>query len=189
MEFDPISPAEFQELAQFSKETLENILEKMQFVGTVNPRIRESENTLVLDIVAEADLGLLIGKDGNTLRALQTIMRVLLMKRFGKKAQILLDADNYLLKREESLKDTAYAALQRVEETNRKVQLKPMNSVERRIVHMTLAEEPNIHTYSIGEGPDRRVVIAPGAAPTESSDSDRFNSYDAQPQPSYQDAQ
>ena len=70
-----------------------------------------------------------------------------------------------LLKREEALKDIAYAAVQRVEETNRKVQLKPMNSVERRIIHTTLASEPNIHTYSIGEGQDRRVVIAPGAAP------------------------
>ena len=139
MEFDMVSQDELQALSDFCKSTLETILQKMGFPGVVQPSIRAEESLLVLEITGIDDLGMIIGKDGNTLRALQTIARVLIMKKFGKKAQILLDADHYLMKREEALKDTAFAAVQRVEETRRKVQLKPMNSLERRIVHMALA--------------------------------------------------
>ena len=187
MEFDHIAQNELADVGAYCKETMETILEKMDFKGTVTPNIKE-DGRMILQVSDCLDMGLIIGKDGNTLRALQTILRVLVMKKFSKKAHILLDADNYLLKREEALKDTAYAAVERVEKTRRKVQLKPMNSVERRIIHMTLQDEPNIHTYSIGEGQDRRIVIAPGSR----EQNDAFQN-DAQPNdalaPSYQDAQ
>ena len=161
MEFDQIAQEELTTAGEYCKKTMETILEKMDFKAVVIPVVKE-DGRLILQMSDCPDMGLIIGKDGNTLRALQTVLRVLVMKKFEKKAHILLDADNYLLKREEALKDTAYAAVERVEQTRRKVQLKPMNSVERRIIHTTLAEETNIHTYSIGEGQDRRVVIAPG---------------------------
>ena len=166
MEFETIAPEQMTEVAEYCKETMQTILLKMDFQALVVPVVRE-DLTIVVQLSECPDMGLIIGKDGNTLRALQTILRVLIMKKFSQKVHILIDADNYLLKREEALKDTAYAAVQRVEETNRKVQLKPMNSVERRIIHTTLAGEPNIHTYSIGEGQDRRVVIALGVPNVE----------------------
>ncbi len=153
---------------EFCREKLATIIERMGFGAKAEARIRE-DGHILLEIVGGEDLGLLIGKEGNTLRALQTILRVLVVKRFDKKAMLILDADNYLLKREEALIDTAYAAVERVEKTLRKVQLKPMNSVERRIIHMTLANEENVHTYSVGEGADRRVVIAPGKVRSQES--------------------
>jgi spoIIIJ-associated protein len=177
---------EAEKVVEFCREKLSHIIQLMNIQGEVSAHVRE-DGHIVLEIQNSSDLGILIGKEGSTLRALQTVLRVLVVKKFNKKAMLMLDADNYLMKREEALIDQAYAAVQRVERTCHKVQLRPMNSMERRIIHSTLANEDNIHTYSIGEGPDRRVVIAPG--PRDDRDyADDYRERQPEPADHYQPA-
>lgn len=103
----------------------------------------------------------LVGDDGGTLVALQHLIRILFRKKAGVAGDFVLDINNYRLERQKYLSTLALDMAQKVAAENRLVILKPMNSYERRLVHLALARDPRVATESLGEADERRVIIKP----------------------------
>jgi spoIIIJ-associated protein len=101
-----------------------------------------------------------IGRRGETLDALQYLVS-LSMNRNDEWIRIILDAEGYRGRREETLRNLALRLAERAKRTGRRAVLDPMNAMERRIIHLTLQEDESIHTHSEGVAPYRRVIIAP----------------------------
>jgi len=114
----------------------------------------------VLDVEGE-DLGLLIGRRGQTLASLQYLLNLIVAKQTNKRVAFGVDVDGYRRRREEALVSLAKRTASRVRGTGRSVTLEPMPPNERRIIHLALADDPNVMTVSIGEGEGRKVAITP----------------------------
>ena len=145
------------------KEILETLMGHLGFEG-VTVEIREGE-TSRLNVVGEgADreaLGSLIGRKGERLSALQHLVNLMLSRRTGQWTRVLVDVEDYRGRRERQLVDLAARAAERVAETGKMLQLEPMPALERRWVHLALRDNDNVATQSIGEEPNRRVVVLP----------------------------
>jgi spoIIIJ-associated protein len=145
------------------KEILETLMSHLGFEG-VTVEIREGE-TSRLNVVGEgADreaLGSLIGRKGERLSALQHLVNLMLSRRTGQWTRVLVDVEDYRGRRERQLADLAARAAERVTETGKMLQLEPMPALERRWVHLALRDNDNVSTQSIGEEPNRRVVVLP----------------------------
>src|SRR5438132_10116552 len=116
--------------------------------------------------VLGADLGALIGRGGENLVALQQIVSAITSKRVGRSVHVPIDIEGYRRRREEQLREIARRVAGRVKTTGQAVTLEPMLAYERRIVHLSVQDQPGIKTESVGMDPNRRVVIsstAPGA--------------------------
>tara|TARA_Y100001960_G_scaffold122489_1_gene130675 strand:- start:513 stop:1124 length:612 start_codon:yes stop_codon:yes gene_type:complete len=107
------------------------------------------------------DAGLLIGRRGETLQALQFITRVITNNKTGHRSPISVDVEGYYQRRDQSLVNLADRVAKRVVRTGREIELEPMNARERRVVHMSLADNEDVYTESSGLGTDRRIVIIP----------------------------
>ena len=107
------------------------------------------------------DAGLLIGRRGETLRALQFLLRVIVSRELGEKANLMLDVAGYQERRNQSLTNMAQRVAESVLKTGRSVKLEPMPPNERRVVHVTLADYRGVATYSTGTGEGRQVVVEP----------------------------
>ena len=107
------------------------------------------------------DSGLLIGRRGQTLQALQFLVNLIVRKEFGEEVRVALDVERYRERRETSLRDMASKVAARVVQTSRSVTLEPMSPADRRIVHTTLTDHPGVTTESMGVGEDRKVTIMP----------------------------
>lgn len=105
------------------------------------------------------DAGILIGRKGETLEALEVLVRTFLARRGLGEIPLEVDISGYRKRREEALRKLAERMARKVVREKKKVRLAPMNARERRIVHMALKDHPEVVTYSIGEEPNRRVVI------------------------------
>ena len=112
------------------------------------------------DIEGE-DSALLIGRRGETLRALQLLVRTIVGRKLGTNLHFTVDVEGYDDRRRQSLSNLADRVASRVIKTGRSIELEPMSARERRIVHISLADQKGIQTESSGEGKDRRVVIQP----------------------------
>jgi spoIIIJ-associated protein len=142
------------------KEILETILEHLGFAASVTVHAGETSKINVTADGAEKEaLGALIGRKGERLSALQHIVNLLLSKRMGTWTRVLVDVEDYRGRRERQLREIALRAADRVEETGKMLQLEAMPALERRWVHLALRDRPLVRTQSIGEEPDRRVVI------------------------------
>jgi spoIIIJ-associated protein len=145
------------------KEILETLMGHLGFEG-VTVEIREGE-TSRLNVVGEgADreaLGSLIGRKGERLSALQHLVNLMLSRRTGQWTRVLVDVEDYRGRRERQLADLAARAAERVAETGKMLQLEPMPALERRWVHLALRDNDTVATQSIGEEPNRRVVVLP----------------------------
>ncbi|MCR3920954.1 MAG: protein jag [Firmicutes bacterium] len=138
---------------------LDGIITKMGLSGDI--AVEKTEQTLKMNVNG-AKMGMLIGKRGQTLNALQYLVSIAFHKRFpGQNARLILDVEGYREKREETLRTLALNIAQKAVRTKREVMLEPMNPQERRIIHTTLQDNPDINTYSQGDDPYRKVVIAP----------------------------
>jgi spoIIIJ-associated protein len=120
----------------------------------------ERETPLVLDVHGP-DVSVLIGHRGETLAALQHIARLIVGQEMASRTNLVVDVDGYKARREESLRRLAERLAEQAVRTNRRVVLEPMPPHERRIVHLTLREHPQVTTESIGEGDRRKVTIIP----------------------------
>lgn len=118
-------------------------------------------NTISLEITGAEDLGIVIGKAGSTLYALQLLLSNILSKKYQKKAFVHLDANDYKVKQEQSIVAAANDAADVAERENVQIVLDPMNSAERRLVHTTLQNREGIETFSRGNGRTRQVVVSP----------------------------
>ena len=113
----------------------------------------------VIDIKGE-DLGVLIGRRGDTLLSLQYLVNLILARRFPGKGGVTIDVEHYRHRREEQVVSLAQRMAERVRETGSPITLEPMSAAERRLVHLLFAEDPALETNSIGEGENRKVVIS-----------------------------
>ena len=113
-----------------------------------------------VDIEGE-DAGLLIGRRGETLRSLQFIVNVIVNRSSEQSVRVLLDVEEYRLRRQRALEELAQRVASKVAATGRSVSLEPMPPAERRIIHMALANNPSVTTESDGWGNRRRVSITP----------------------------
>ena len=113
----------------------------------------------IIDLDGE-DSGLLIGRRGQTLQALQFLVNLIVRKQF-EDVRVALDVERYRERRESSLRDMASKVAERVVQTSRSVTLEPMSPADRRIVHTTLTDNPSVTTESTGVGDDRKVTIMP----------------------------
>jgi spoIIIJ-associated protein len=145
------------------KEILETLMGHLGFEG-VTVEIREGE-TSRLNVVGDgADreaLGSLIGRKGERLSALQHLVNLMLSRRTGQWTRVLVDVEDYRGRRERQLVDLASRAAERVIETGKMLQLEPMPALERRWIHIALRDNDGVSTQSIGEEPNRRVVVLP----------------------------
>ena len=139
-------------------------------LGQVEHRLGNDSNTVyganaLVNVVGNGDekeaLGALIGRKGERLSALQHLVNLMLSKQVGTWTRVLVDVEDYRGRRERQLRDLANRAATRVVETGKMLQLEPMPALERRWVHLTLRDHPNVATQSIGEEPNRRVVLVP----------------------------
>ena len=119
-----------------------------------------SDNTISIEVQGE-DLGLLIGRRGETLDSLQYLVGLIVNKNRDKYYKVSIDAENYRAKREAALVRLAKRTADKVAKYRRPITLDPMNPNERRIVHSALQGYRGVETYSVGEDPNRKVVIRP----------------------------
>jgi len=113
----------------------------------------------IIDLAGE-DSGLLIGRRGQTLQALQFLVNMIVRKEF-EGVRVVLDVENYRQRRESSLRDMAVKVAARVAQTNRSITLEPMPPADRRIIHASLTDHPGVTTESTGEGEGRKVMVMP----------------------------
>lgn len=118
------------------------------------------EGEIILDIVG-GELGLLIGRHGRTLDALQTLIGAITSRQLGFRYPVVVDVEDYRGRRREKLEDVARRTADRVARQGRPVKLRPMTSYERRVIHMALRNDRRVVTGSEGEEPTRAVVVSP----------------------------
>lgn len=110
--------------------------------------------------ITGSELGILIGRRGDTLEALQFLTNLAISKKLSEKIRVIVDVEGYRQRREETLVRLAKRLSERVKRTGNRVVLEPMNPHERRIIHTALQDDTRISTFSEGEDPNRRVVIS-----------------------------
>jgi spoIIIJ-associated protein len=143
---------------EITVDVLQHILRNMNIQAAVQVR---STNPLTLNIHGiNENLGLLIGRRGETLAALQLLVNLIVSHRTKHRMRIIVDAENYRARREENLRSLALRVAQQVRNYRRSIALEAMPPHERRIVHIALSDSNDISTESIGEGDERRVVIS-----------------------------
>jgi spoIIIJ-associated protein len=158
-----MSPAEVGELAQ---EVVEALLAGMRITADVDlkpvpPAAAEEGFVANVDIEGAEDVGILIGRRGETLGALQFLTTLIVSKKAGRWSKLLVDVEGYRPRREASLRSLAARIAQRVQQTRQPMALEAMPPNERRIVHLALQDHPAVTTSSTGEGEERHVVIMP----------------------------
>ncbi len=151
----------------FAKETLETLLRHMGVSATAGlPETTPAkgqpgaEGVLSFNIDGE-DAGLLIGRRGETLSALQFMVNFIVSRKTQQRMIINIDVEDYRARRYESLKNVALRMADRVAQTGRPYTMEPMPARERRIIHVALADHPRVMTESTGEGEARKLTISP----------------------------
>jgi len=159
------TPEEESDIADAAKGILEVLLSMMGVVASVVSPARsfvEGEATapIAFDVKGD-DLGILIGRRGQTLSCLQYIVRLIVGHQTKAWVPIIVDVEGYKQRRYEALQALAWRIAEQVKAEQAPFTLEPMSAYERRIIHIALAEHPDVTTQSIGEGEARKVVILP----------------------------
>ena len=142
-----------------ARQILQNILDKMGFLAMVDTCVDDGESIKMT--VKGEDMGRIIGKEGNMLKALEIIEGTILWKILGERKRVSIDAGGYKEKREKTLQQLAKDIAEEVIETGEQKVLPRMTAGDRRIIHMYLKENSKVKTFSNGEGEDRRLTVAP----------------------------
>ena len=153
-----IEVIEKREVTKFIKNYLYSLLKEMGY--SINIEVKTTDNVPTYTIYSNND-SLIIGKNGKNLQALSIIITQVIKKEVGKSFKFLLDVNDYKSKREQSLQNLAKTIAKEVQDTKVEVKLDSMNSYERRVVHNALATYKNVYTESVGEEPNRCVVVKP----------------------------
>ncbi len=164
MGYEVVSAADLsdEELDQIADEAVEVINSILRPLG-IESEIEEyegDENEIIMDIVGD-DLGILIGRHGKTLDALQVLVSAITNRRIERRFPIVVDVSGYRHRRRMKLEEIARRAADRVARQGRPVELRPMTSFERKVVHMVLRNDRRVTTASQGEEPFRQVVVHP----------------------------
>jgi spoIIIJ-associated protein len=143
---------------KYSLSFLKNIFDKMD----LDPQIDIEENgEYIIFNLSGKDLGVLIGRRGDTLDSLQFLVNLVVNKKSMQRKKIIVDVENYRSRRKETLINLANRLADKARRTGKKIVLEPMSPQERRIIHLTLQDNKFISTYSEGEEPYRKVIIVP----------------------------
>ena len=137
---------------------VKELLERMDIEAKIY-LMEEDDEKVLIDIDAKDDSAILIGKQGKTLEAIQTIVNVIMNKDYSVWTKVIIDTCGYRERRERSLKKIAQDAAKQVKRNKKSLLLEPMNPFERRIVHMTLKNVEQIDTISEGEGTIKLVKV------------------------------
>ena len=138
---------------------LQDVFRSMNMDVKIYSEFNEEERTLNIDLQGD-DMGILIGKRGQTLDSLQYLTSLVVNKNSDDYIRVKLDIENYRERREDSLENLARSCAAKVKKTRRPIVLEPMNPYERRIIHSCLQSDRNVITSSEGEEPYRHVVIS-----------------------------
>jgi len=141
-----------------AREIVEEMLNRLEVKAEVGLRATED---MIFGNITTDQAGLLIGHNGETLAALQTVVSLMLARRLQERIHLVLDVGGYRERREEALTDMARQTAEEVMLSKKPITLEPMQPFERRVVHLVLQGYPEIATESEGEDPERRVVIKP----------------------------
>jgi spoIIIJ-associated protein len=154
-------------IAEVAKGVLETLLTRMGVVASVAVQAKPSAeggegapDVVTLDVKGD-DLGILIGRRGQTLTSLQHIVRVIVANQAKARVPIVIDVEGYKQRRYEALQALAWRVAEQVKAKGRPFTLEPMLAYERRIIHLALANHPDVTTESVGEDEARKVVIMP----------------------------
>jgi spoIIIJ-associated protein len=143
-------------IAHTGKEFVEGLLASMELEADVSTRLEEER--AVIDVTGD-DLGVLIGRRGQTLDALQEVTRTAVQRRLRSRVRLLVDVEGYRSRRRESLTEYARSMASRAMERGTEIELEPMNAYERKVVHDAVSEIEGASSYSEGEEPNRKVII------------------------------
>jgi spoIIIJ-associated protein len=144
--------------ADTARSLVEGLLKHMGVRAQVT--VRTGTDPITLDISGR-DLGALIGWRGETLRALQSVTNVMLGKHLAEGERVIVDVERYRQRREHTVREIALRAARQVKMTGDAITLDAMQAFERRAIHLALQDDPDVGSSSIGEEPDRRVVVGP----------------------------
>jgi spoIIIJ-associated protein len=151
-------------LINYTLETVETLVTKMNVDAQVTARYGEKtengESPVMVDIRGD-DLSVLIGRRSETLNALQYISSLIVSKKAGHYAQLIVDVEGYRNRRERQLRQLARRMAEQAIRSRRKQVLEPMSAADRRIIHIELRTNPEVDTLSVGEEPNRKVTIIP----------------------------
>mgnify|MGYP000132674384 CR=1 FL=1 len=153
-----VPPAKAEELEDRVRDFLTGLLAQMEVQATVVVAPRTETGILVT--LEGPKLGALIGHRGETLDAIQQLTNYAVNRGRTHRVRVHIDAENYRAKREESLQRLANKVAAKVVKYRRNITLEPMNAYERHVIHETLQEYPDVITYSTGNEPNRRTVVA-----------------------------
>lgn len=151
-------------VTEVTKDVLETLLTKMDIMASVELQVQtasdQGETPIAFDIQGD-DLGILIGRRGQTLACLQFVVRLIVGHQTKTWTPITIDVEGYRQRRSEKLRALAWRLAEQVRTRKSPFTLEPMLAYERRIIHLALADHPDVTTESIGEGEARKVVIRP----------------------------
>lgn len=158
-----ISGEDLEEQGEVAAEFLEGLLARMGVSASVEPNLEGG--TMYVDVLGEdpddEDMGLLIGRHGQTLEALQELTRVVVGQRLAMRSRVVVDVEDYKRRQRSRLAARAKEIAKRVARTGQEEELEPMNAFERKVVHDAVAEITGVESSSRGEDPERRVVVRP----------------------------
>jgi spoIIIJ-associated protein len=146
---------------------LQELLNRMEITARVSARraagskkVAAGQEPVILDISGD-DLGLLIGWRGENLRALQTVVNLMMGDNEAEGRRLILDVERYRARREDRVRELTLRVAHRVKRTGERMTLEPMHAYERRVVHISLEDDEGVRTESTGAEPNRRVTIHP----------------------------
>ena len=142
-----------------ARELVEGVLDELDLDGDVV--VEEDDELISITVAGGEDYGLLIGKRGQTIDALQLLCYQAAFRGLRERKRVVVDAAGYRERRRETLESRADRAAEQALSNNRVVEMDPMSAQERRVVHERLKERSGVETYSEGDEPHRCVVVAP----------------------------
>lgn len=142
----------------YVREFLENIFNNMKMTVDIKMTLDEANGNMDIELSGE-EMGVLIGKRGQTLDSIQYLVSLVANKYSESYLRVKLDTENYRKRRKETLENLAHNIAYKVKRTKRPVSLEPMNPYERRVIHSALQNDRYVVTHSEGEEPYRRVVV------------------------------
>ena len=155
-----VSEEEAERSEKAAGEFLESVLKVMGVDAKLESRVDRSENTVHIELSGE-NMGFVIGRRGETLDALQYLTTIVTNKKEDSRWRVTLDTENYREKRTASLIALANKTANQAVKTGKSIALEPMSPQERRIIHSALQDNKAVTTFSTGQGPRRKIVIAP----------------------------
>lgn len=159
LEEAPLTDEELDKIADEAVGVVNSVLAALGLESEIE-EYEGDDNEIILDIVGD-DLGVLIGRHGKTLDALQVLVAAMTNRKIGRRFPVVVDVSGYRYRRKLKLEEIAHRAADRVARQGRPVELRPMTSFERKAVHVALRNDPRVNTASEGDEPYRQVVVHP----------------------------